>query len=401
MLAEYAKFAIEGLVHKGIRSLLTMTGIFIGIAAVVSLISLGQGLEDAINSQFAQVGSDVIFISPGESMFDVGTSSKLTDKDVEVVERVKGMDLVVPLAMKIAKVEYGNEIIYTYIAGVPTDENIELLKTMEFFKIYEGRWIKQNDRYKANLGYRFTVGDVFDKPVKTRDRVKIDGTTFEVVGSMESVGNSQDDQNVYIPLDAALDLFDIDNYMVIYARGKPGIDFSNLAEDIKKDLRKSRDVKEGEEDFSVETSESLMETMGTILDIIQWILIGVSMISLVVGGVGIMNTMYTSVLERTREIGVMKAIGARNNDILTIFLVEAGVLGMIGGIIGCVIGITMSKSVELAIAASGNPGLLQAHISAQLILGALAFSFIVGCISGVLPARHAAKLKPVDALRYE
>ncbi|MFC2154561.1 ABC transporter permease [Candidatus Altiarchaeota archaeon] len=401
MIAEYAKFAIEGLRDKGIRSLLTMVGIFIGIAAVVSLISLGQGLQDAVNAQFAQLGGDIIFVSPGGSMFEVGGGSELTEKDVKVIERVVGVDLVAPATVKIAKVEYGNEVIYTYIVGVPMDEGLELFKQMEFFKIQEGRWPKKNDRYKANVGYRIATGDVYDKPVALRDRIKIEGTTFEVVGNMQSVGNSQDDQNIYIPLDVTLDLFDIDNYMVIYVKGKQGTDLSKVAERIKKDLRKSRDVEEGEEDFAVETSESLMETISSILDIITYIVVGVALISLIVGGVGIMNTMYTSVLERTRDIGVMKAIGARNNDILTIFLVEAGVLGIIGGVIGCVIGIAMSKSVEYAIVMSGNPGLLQAHVSVELVVGALAFSFIVGCLSGVLPAKQAASLKPVDALRYE
>ncbi len=401
MIAEYARFAIEGLREKGIRSLLTMVGIFIGIAAVVSLISLGQGLQDAINEQFASLGSDIILISPGGSIFDFGAGAKLTEDDLDTVEATRGVDLAAPMAMKIAKIEAGDEVSYTYIAGIPVDERLELVKQMGSVDLAEGRWLKSNDRYKAMVGYRFPQADVFDDAVGIRDRIAIEGRQFEVVATMESVGNSQDDQNVYIPIDVAFDLFAIDNYMTIMARGKSGADVEEIADDITEELRESRDVEEGEEDFSVETSASLLETIGSVIDTVTYIVYIIAALAIIVGGVGIMNTMYTSVMERTREIGVMKAIGATNADILTIFLVEAGILGMIGGVIGIVIGLAMSLSVEYAVALSGNPGLLTAHVSPELVVGALAFSFGVGCVSGVLPARQAAGLKPVDALRYE
>jgi putative ABC transport system permease protein len=186
------------------------------------------------------------------------------------------------------------------------------------------------------------------------------------------------------------------------ARVKDNYIPGDVAENIKEKLRKHRNVKEGEEDFTVQTSQELLDSVGVILDAVQWFLIGIAAISLLVGGIGIMNTMYTSVLERTREIGVMKAIGARNGDITILFLIEAGVLGMAGGLIGCLLGVTLSKTVEiLSAGALANSTLVKAYVSAELIAGALLLSFIVGCVSGVLPARQAANLKPVDALRYE
>jgi len=174
-----------------------------------------------------------------------------------------------------------------------------------------------------------------------------------------------------------------------------------VAERIEKKMRKERDEEEGEESFAVSTSEQILETFGSILDVVSAILIGIAAISLLVGGIGIMNTMYTSVLERTKEIGTMKAIGARNKDILLIFLFESGLIGLIGGIIGLTIGMGISKAVEYAIVNFYSIALLKITFDPLLIIGVLAFSFIVGSFAGVLPAIQASRLKPVDALRHE
>ncbi|MBT5924722.1 FtsX-like permease family protein, partial [Candidatus Woesearchaeota archaeon] len=174
-----------------------------------------------------------------------------------------------------------------------------------------------------------------------------------------------------------------------------------IAEEIKKDLRKKRDVDEGEEDFVVETPEQLAATFAIILDIVQIVLIGIAGISLFVGGVGIMNTMYTSVLERTKEIGVMKALGAKNSHVMALFLVESGIYGFGGGLIGAIIGIGFAKLVEAIFLIAVGPAFLLIEIDWILVLGTLLFSFIVGCLSGIAPARRASKLHPVDSLRYE
>jgi putative ABC transport system permease protein len=216
------------------------------------------------------------------------------------------------------------------------------------------------------------------------------------------MGSKHDDEAIWIPLETTKEIYNTEEYYAIMARVKDNYIPGDVAENIKEKLRKHRNVKEGEEDFTVQTSQELLDSVGVILDAVQWFLIGIAAISLLVGGIGIMNTMYTSVLERTREIGVMKAIGARNGDITILFLIEAGVLGMAGGLIGCLLGVTLSKTVEiLSAGALANSTLVKAYVSAELIAGALLLSFIVGCVSGVLPARQAANLKPVDALRYE
>ncbi|MFH0835592.1 MAG: FtsX-like permease family protein, partial [Candidatus Micrarchaeota archaeon] len=187
----------------------------------------------------------------------------------------------------------------------------------------------------------------------------------------------------------------------IFVQVKAGQDPGAVAKEIEEELRDYRGVEEGSEDFSVSTSEQLMETFSMIFGVVQAVILGIAAISLLVGGIGIMNTMYTSVLERTKEIGIMKAIGARNGDILTIFLIESASLGLFGGIIGVLLGAGLSKIAEvMAIQATGSTYFVAA-ISTDLVVGALLFSTIIGSIAGLLPARQAAKMKPVDALRYE
>ncbi|MFH0868593.1 MAG: ABC transporter permease, partial [archaeon] len=209
------------------------------------------------------------------------------------------------------------------------------------------------------------------------------------------------DSQIYIPIDVARDIFnEPDEVGMIYAKVRTGYDPATVADAIEKRMRDDRDLKKGQEDFSVQTSEQLAQTMGNILGIVQTILVGIASIALLVGSIGIMNTMYTSVMERTKEIGVMKAIGAKNRDVMLIFLIESGLLGLIGGIFGVLAGLGMAKGAELYAQYAGY-GMVRAAVTPELIVLGLSFSFAIGAISGFMPARKASKLKPVDALRYE
>ena len=401
MLFDYLRLALIGIKQKGVRSLLTMVGIFIGIALVVSLVSLGAGLQEAMNEQFEMMGTNIIMVMPGagiESMF--GSAIPVTEHDVDVIKKARGVDVVGGLVTKIAKVEYKDEVTYSWVSGFPQDESRKIIEDMQQMKTEYGRDLSEDDKYKAIVGYMMKHGDVFEKEVNVRDNIFINNQKFEVVGSLERIGNPDDDSAVLIPLETAKELFDTDEYVMIMARAKGGFDIDDVAENIKEELREDRELEEGDENFAVQTMEQLSETYMIVIDLVQIFLIGLAAISLLVGGVGIMNTMYTSVLERTNEIGVMKAIGARNIDIMSIFLIESGILGVIGGAIGCAIGLGISKSVELAVKSQGIEYLV-ASTSPVIIFGAIAFAFVVGAVSGVLPARQAAKLKPVDALRYE
>jgi len=176
---------------------------------------------------------------------------------------------------------------------------------------------------------------------------------------------------------------------------------SVVAERIEEELRDFRDEDEGAESFQVQTFEQILEQVGVVLNIISAVLIGIAAISLLVGGVGIMNTMYTAVLERTKEIGIMKSIGGRNSDIMMIFLLESGMYGLVGGGVGVIVGALMSLIVSKVAGVALGIDYFQADITWWLIVGALTFSFVVGVLSGVLPAKQASKMQPVDALRYE
>jgi putative ABC transport system permease protein len=381
---------------------LTIIGIFIGISAVVGLISLGQGMQDAITKQLQELGADKITISPGSALFGpqaAFTTSKLTENDLRAVKRVRGVDNAGGLVMSTSPVEFKNERKTTFITGIPLDDSLDFIEESQSFKIIKGRDLIKGDRYRAVIGYAVAQGNFFSKEVNIRDKLVISGQEFKVVGILGEIGNQMDDSSIVIPIDIARELFSLeDEYRYIVVEVKPREEPSEVAEKIKKELRKERGVKEGAEDFNVQTFEDIVDSLNSILGIITAVFIGIAAISLLVGGVGIMNTMYTSVLERTRDIGIMKAVGAKDRDIMIIFLFESGLIGLFGGIIGCIIGIILAVGAT-QVAASAGYGFLEAKISAELILFAVGFSFFVGAISGILPARRASKLQPVEALR--
>ena len=401
MFKDYILFSLEGIKKRRLRSLLTMIGIFIGIAAVVSLISLGQGLGQTISEQFEQLGGDKIMISPGTG-FGAFSSQVLTQDDLDVVQKAQGIDIATEMYYSSGKISFKGESKSTYIIGLPTDDTAKIITDMQNFEAEKGRDLKEGDKYKITIGWRLWNKDFFEKSVDLRDKIQINGDDFEVIGLIKKIGNPADDAQVYIPIETAKEIFNAeDEISMIYAQVKKGYDPDKVAEEVKEDLRDSKNEEKGAESFSVQTFENILETFNSIFGVVQAVLIGIAAISLLVGGIGIMNTMYMSVMERTKEIGVMKAIGAKNSHILQIFLIESGIYGLIGGGIGVLIGIGIAKLVEIIAANYLGTNLLQAYISLPLILGALGFSFIVGVISGVAPSYQASKLNPVEALRYE
>ncbi|MDD5650122.1 MAG: ABC transporter permease [Candidatus Nanoarchaeia archaeon] len=407
MILDYLKLAFSNLRQRGLRSWLTMLGIFIGIAAVVSLISLGQGLQASINDQFETLGADKITVtagtgfsgSPGSGF----SSAKLTPDDVNTIKKISGIKNVATLAFKQGKMSYQGEVKYNIVEAFPLEEDLrEIVESMSSIKVTEGRKFKSGDKGVVMIGKLVAEGKVFKKPVKVRDSITIEGKQFRVIGILGSVGNAYDDSAVWISIDDYEEVFnEKDPIGIIIAQVDSADKVESIAENVKRALRRERNLKEGEEDFSVSTSAQLAQSFTDIFGIVQIVLVGIASISLVVGGIGIMNTMYTSVLERTKEIGIMKAIGARNSVILLVFLIESGLLGLAGGLIGISLGVGLSKSVEFIGANLLGTNLLRASFPPSLIIGALLFSFIVGSLSGTLPAVQASKLKPVDALRYE
>ena len=402
MIRDYLLLATGNFRKRRLRSWLTMIGIFIGIAAVVSLISLGQGLKNSIDEQFSVLGADKIIIQPKGS-FSPGSqaSTELTKDDVDAVKRVRGVSETTSFIIKNVKVEFKQQTRFYQLFSIPTDEGRKLYDEVNQFKIQEVRDLGKNDKFKAILGIAFIEDDLFNPNIKVGDKVKINDKEFKIVGHYERIGNSNDDKTIAITEDEMRGIFDVKKRVdFILARASKGEKPSDVAARVEKELRHFRNLEEGKEDFTIQTSEDLVKSIGNILTVVQLVLIGIAAISLLVGGIGITNTMYTAVLERTREIGIMKAIGARNSDVMRLFLLESGILGFAGGLIGVILGMGFSKLVEISVALTGN-SFLKAAFPWYLIIGPLLFAFVIGAISGVMPAIRASKLRPVEALRYE
>jgi len=402
MIADYFKLAIGNLRKRKLRSWLTIIGIFISVATIFLLISLSIGLDNAVKEQFRLLGTDKIFIMPRGQAGPPGAGGavELTTKDVEVIERVAGVKDVSYYVAGNAKIEFNGETRYLIVIGIPLDKSEVYIETGAY-KAEQGRLLKEGDNNRIMIGNRYITG-MFKKPVSKDSSITINDREFKVIGILETIGNSQDDSLIYLPLEDFKKLFNVGERVdQVLARVKPGEDVNIVSKKINKKLMSFRDVTEKNRDFLILTPEELLQSFGTVLNIITAFLVGVAGISLLVGTIGIANTMYTSVLERTKEIGVMKAIGARNSDILLIFVIESGLLGLIGGLIGVGIGIGLAKAIDFIAINYLGTNLLNAATPLYLILGCLAFAFLIGAVSGILPAMQASKVRPADSLRYE
>lgn len=407
MIKDYLRFGVGNILHKGIRSWLTMIGIFIGIALVVALLSLGQGMKDAVAAQFTSIGAETITVSAAGGGFGPPGSyqaAMIGTEDLKVVQRVRGIEAAFGRLIESVTVKVDREKDFGYIVTLPSDprEYEYAIEIPNDFKVSSGRLIAPQDGCKLMIGHDLSTKDRLVRKLRLRDKVMVENKAFDVVGILEKTGNPQLDATLFAPEDCVREILEEDEkYGLIAAKIEKNENVDLVIERVEKALRKSRGVELGREDFNVESSQEVLDTINTILNVVQYVLLGIAVISLIVGGIGIMNTMYTSVLERTKEIGIMKAIGARNGDILNIFLVESGLLGLVGGLVGIAIGLGLAYGLSYAATQFWGTNLIEAHASFILIFGSAAFAFVVGTISGVFPALQASKQNPVEALRYE
>jgi putative ABC transport system permease protein len=403
MIKDYFRLAYKSARNRKLRSWLTMLGIFVGIAAVVALISLSQGLKVAIAEQFLGLGSDKLVVQAAGGGFGppgTAVTNPLTESNKKDIEKVQGVDIAIGRLIRIVELDYNDQTLYTYAVTIPKEkEGRELAIKANNYIIEQGKFIENDDSREVVIGSNFAK-DFFEKEVELRSKIRIQGEEFKVIGILKKSGNPQQDNTLVLAeasLRRLLKIYGV--YDIIPLQVASGEDVENVALSVEKQLRKSRNVEEGKEDFTVQTPQQLLSILNNILVVIQGVLIGIASISLVVGGIGIMNTMYTAVLERTREIGLMKAVGATNKEVLLLFLIESGFLGLFGGIIGVILGMGISKGVELIAFQIFESALIKADVSIPLLVGALIFAFVVGAGSGVFPAKQAASLKPVEALR--
>ena len=404
MLKDYFSLAFGNLKHRGLRSWLTILGIFIGIAAVVALISLGAGLREAITGQFGALSVDKLTIQNKGSGFGAPGSTvveKLNEHDIEIIKSVSGVDLVVPRLIRVVKGEYNKESDFFYVGDLPREqEEIDLVYESLNLDAESGKLLQKGDRGKIVLGNNFKNRDFDGKKIEVGKVILIDEKPFEVAGILKKSSSVQFNMIMIMPNEDLEEILNIkDEYDIIVAQVHDKDKIEQVAKSIEDKLRKDRNEDLGEESFAVETPIQALSAVNTILNIINAIVIGIATISLIVGAVGLANTMYTSVVERTREIGIMKAIGAKNKDILWIFLIESGLLGLVGGIVGALIGLGAAIAVSSIASNALGVDLFKVTINYYLLIGSVVFAFVIGIISGVLPAYQASKLNVVEAIR--
>ena len=396
-------YSLQNLKKRKLRSFLTILSILIGITSIFALLSFGIGIQGYVNQLAEESGGNKLFIQ-ARSSGAPGTDETffLSKDDVDFVSKIIGVDEIVGMYFKAAEIRLDKEKRFYFVTGMNI-ESIDFIEETFSVDITKGRQLKKGDLDKAVLGYNYQFEDkIFSKAVKPGDKIEINSKKFEVVGFYDEVGNPQDDSNVYITDEAFELIFPAskDRFGFVMLSSQKGVAPSDLEDRIQDKLRKFKNQEEGKENFFVQTFEDAVATFNTIINVINGMLVLISFVSLIVAFVNIMNTMYTAIIERTKEIGVMKAIGAKNSDILIVFVVESGLIGLIGGILGVLLGYAIS-SIGASIAAASGFALLKPAYPPALIFGCLLFSLFVGAVAGFFPARSASKLKPVDALRYE
>ena len=400
MNLESIKYSLRNLNHRKGRSFLTVFSIMVGIATIFIFISFGYGLYEYTESFTTSSSADKLLImAKGSGAPGMDDTFKLTDDDLEVVEKTSGVYEASGLYYDVVEVVKKRQTKFTFITSY--DPKKPLIMDVFGVEVEKGRLLQQGDTKIAVAGYNYLLDDkIFEKGLDVNDVLEVNGEKIKIIGFLESIGNPQDDAQLYVTNDYFLDLFpDEDSYAQIVAK----VDLDNIdkvGENVEKSLRKHRDLEKGKEDFFVQSFEDMIESFSGALNIIVGFVILIALISVLVSAINTANTMITSVLERYKEIGILKAIGARNSEIFKIFLFESSFLGFVAGVLGVFIGWIITI-VAGGILDSLGWGFLSPYHSFGIFAGCILFATLTGAISGAIPAMRASKINPVDALRYE
>lgn len=407
----YLKMGLNMLVHSKLRSWLTIIGIVIGIGSVVGILSLGDAMQEQVQSRLAEMDLTKITISPGyikassnmpgpPGMRGSSTDAELTDDDIEALQGLDGIQYIAGQISGSESVIYAAQNATLSITGVDP----QVWRYMTTLKTQSGRLLEPADKYVAVIGSVVASG-VYDQEIGVNQVITVNGKAVRVVGILEEEGG-RGDRSIYMPLDGAVNLLDdaeegVYDSITVKARSEDLVD--ELMEDIVDKLMVSRHIIQVDDrDFSVTASKSMAESVTEMTSSMTLFLGAIAAVSLLVGAVGIANTMFTSVLEKTKEIGTMKAIGSKNRDILMIFLFNSAMVGLVGGILGDMLGAFISTLFPmLGLQMMGGGGSSSMYFAPDLMALGLGLAILIGVISGVVPAYRASKLKPVDALRYE
>lgn len=395
-----AKYSLDKLRKEKVRSFFTVLSIFVGISTVFIFVSFGLGLYGYIGELTEGSSADKIIIQPkGGTLSTFESNVVFNDDDIEAIERVAGVYDVSGSYFKTVQVKEQEKILYTALFSYEAKK--PLFMESANIGIEKGRQFIDGKR-EVVLGYNYMIDDkIFPKAIRLNSELEINDVDLKVVGFAQEVGSPQDDSQIYVSNDYMEELYPDENltYFWIIAKGELD-EIDKVVNRIEKALRNERDVEEGKEDFYVQSFNDLIDGYSSALDIVIGFIILIALISVLVSAINTSNTMITSVLERIKEIGVMKSIGARNSDIFGIFLFESGFLGLVSGIVGVLIGWGLASLGGFILDSLGY-GFLQPAFPAWLFITCIAFATFTGAISGVIPAINASRISPVDALRYE
>jgi len=431
--AKSFKLALNILMHSKVRSSLTIIGIVIGVAAVVAIMSIGEGMQQTLESNLGGLGADIITISPGSSRATGGfrdfggggppgstvaittgstsssssgtqESNNLTIRDIQALRSVENVDIVTGTVSGRGEVYYLAETVSVSVTGIdPVGWNDITTSTLA-----SGRFLTAGDYSSVLVGSR-VASSMFKQSLAVNRVITIEDVNFKIVGilneSGSSMGGGGSDSGIIMPLEAAravLDDVGTDEFDSIIVKVENADLVLDTVSAIDEKLMLTRHVTNKTKDYSVTSAVAMQETITTTMESMTTFLAAIAAVSLLVGAIGIANTMFTTVLERTKQIGIMKAIGAKNRDIMTIFLMNSALVGFVGGIIGVAIGYMASEVVVLPMMGGRmTGGGIGNVVSPQLMLFGMSIAVGIGVLAGLIPAYRASKLKPVDALRYE
>lgn len=399
LIADSSRFALQAITSHRLRSFLTLLGIAVGIAAVILLTSIGEGVHRFVLAEFTQFGTNVIGISPGkvktggQPPSGIPTTARLlTLEDATSLKKLPHVTGSTPTVWGNSEVEANGRLRRSTIYGVDSDFTRVFSSTVHIgnFLPPEGAG---SSRAFVVLGSKLR-NELFGSANPLGARVRIGGYHFRVIGVMAPKGQFLGidlDDTAFIPAERALELYNREGLMEIHVTYEEGVSSSGVAVAVRNQLK----LRHGHEDFTVTTQEDMLKTLSNILNILTMAVGALGGISLLVGGVGIVTIMTISVTERTNEIGLLVALGARRRTILNLFLSESVMLASLGGAMGLLLGIGLAQLLRLALPT------LPVHTPWSFALGALAMSATIGLLAGVLPARSASRLDPIEALRAE
>ena len=404
LFTELLKMAGLSLIANKLRTILTMLGIIIGVSAVIAMVSVGMGVRKNVVDSISRLGSNMLIIMSGSSnrggvRGGAGSVQTLTYDDAKAVKnKIKNVEYISPTVQGSYQVVYGHENWSTTVTGVIPEYSAIQSLTMQ-----SGIFFTEHDvdiRNRVAVIGTTVATNLFGTVNPVGEKIRIGNAPYTVIGLVASKGQSSGGQDqddiVLIPLTTAQErLMGITYVRSINVQVSDSDKMDEVQANIEKLLRQRHRIRAGsDDDFNVRNLTSLMETMSETTTMITLLLGSIAGISLIVGGIGIMNIMMVSVTERTREIGIRKAIGATYNSIMLQFLIESTMISILGGIVGIILGIGLAQ----AISKFGN---FTTVISGLSIIASFGFSLFVGIFFGMLPARKAARLDPIDALRYE